>query len=97
MIILFFVLLCCSNFYCEILNDASESRARRDASKCAITMVRLGFVVNGHQFVRGKYPWMVALMLLKDSKPPIYFCGGSLVSSMHVLTGNFNSDFPTMT
>ena len=45
-----------------------------------------GFIVNGKNFKRGEFPWMVA-MLNKLKKSPEFFCAGTLVSTRHVITG----------
>lgn len=42
--------------------------------------------MHGDQFKRGDFPWIVALLYTGFS-PPSYFCGGSLISSRHVVTG----------
>lgn len=45
-----------------------------------------GFIVHGDHFKRGDYPWIVALLYTGFS-PPSYFCGGTLISTKHVVTG----------
>ena len=41
-------------------------------------------MVGGESALEGQFPWQVALV--KDQDPSQQFCGGSLVSSRHVLT-----------
>jgi secreted trypsin-like serine protease len=79
--IILFVLILLSFSSCEAF------RVKRTALSCEIPSVNSGFVVGGNEVVRGSYPWMVALMKLEDNEPPMYFCGGSLISKKHVLTG----------
>jgi hypothetical protein len=43
-----------------------------------------GLVIGGKESARGRFPFIAAL---KHSKTKKYFCGGSLITSQHVLTG----------
>ncbi|XP_030371339.1 serine protease 42 [Scaptodrosophila lebanonensis] len=43
------------------------------------------FIQNGHQFPRGKYPWLAAIYH-KESLTLAFKCGGSLISSSMVIT-----------
>lgn len=43
-----------------------------------------GLVHGGERFIRGAWPWMVALV---DQKTSYYFCSGTFVSEKRVLTG----------
>ena len=45
-----------------------------------------GLIIGGSQVERGKWPWIVALFktVNNDSK---FFCGGTLISNKHVVTG----------
>ena len=47
-------------------------------------------VINGMRFQRGEFSLMVALFFT-DKASPKYFCSGSLVSSNHVVTGEFRT------
>lgn len=38
------------------------------------------------RFMHGDYPWIAALMHAASS-PPAFFCGGTLISSTFVITG----------
>lgn len=53
---------------------------------CGISGKSTGLIVDGSLLNRGRFPWLVALMYVK-SQPPIFFCGGSLISDKHVVTG----------
>lgn len=46
-------------------------------------------IAGGQSFVRGDYPWIVALSFVEGLEKPIYFCGGSLISSTFVISGKF--------
>lgn len=46
-----------------------------------------GLVVNGKNFKRGAYPWMVALFDISDEEKDFYFCVGTYVLERKVLTG----------
>lgn len=59
----------------------------KENSICGIPFIVKGFVVRGNDFDRGSFPWMVALMYSNDDEVPRYFCGGSLISKNHVVTG----------
>lgn len=43
-----------------------------------------GTIVGGEFIKKGEWPWLVALF---ESKSRSYFCGGTLISEKHVLTG----------
>ena len=57
-----------------------------DDKACGIPSQITSLIIRGNDFQRGAWPWMVALMTKKTS-PPSFFCGGVLVSSTKVLTG----------
>jgi secreted trypsin-like serine protease len=60
------------------------------SNECGVAFISEGLIVRGTEFARGSYPWMVALMYTNhDDKPPTYFCGGVLISEVHVLTGEW--------
>lgn len=64
----------------------SGSIQSQDSLNCGTAKRNSGFIVHGDQFKRGDFPWIVALLYTGFS-PPSYFCGGSLISSRHVVTG----------
>lgn len=51
---------------------------------CGTVAFSGGFMVNGTETKRGEWPFLVALHHLESER---FFCGGSLISSQHVLTG----------
>lgn len=53
---------------------------------CGNSVEYRGLIVYGESFPRGTFPWMVALLTNKKD-PLAFFCGGTLVSLKHVVTG----------
>lgn len=49
-------------------------------------------IMRGADFIRGEFPWIVALLKRSDDPEKIdkLFCGGTLVSENVVLTGTLN-------
>lgn len=43
-------------------------------------------IIRGKETVQGQYPFLAALFELVESQRR-FFCGGTLISSNHVLTG----------
>lgn len=69
--------------------DASpkfRSKRASNSERCGTPSQSTSLVINGNDFQRGNWPWMVALML-KTTTTPRLFCGGVLVSANKVLTG----------
>ena len=69
-------------------------------SNCGQNKIKsLGLIHGGDNFVRGKWPWTVALKKksLDQNEPHKYFCSGTLISNTQVVTGkvkkNFSSKF----
>jgi hypothetical protein len=60
---------------------SSMDHLNQDCGKVEFTS---GLIVNGTQTSRGQWPFLVALHHLENE---IFFCGGSLISTRHVLTG----------
>ena len=71
-------------------NNFTLKRLRRNNRECGIPSKSTSLILGGNNFDRGEWPWMVALMK-KTSSSPIFFCGGVLVSSTKVLTGELNT------
>lgn len=69
-------------------NECAITKRQTDTIKqvCGIPQKNTGLIVNGSELKRGRFPWMAALMLI-SRHPPIFFCGGSLISDKHVVTG----------
>lgn len=69
----------------EVLN-----RSLRSVDDCGVPKIKTGLIVQGQSFPRGSYPWIVALMH-QGFKPPRFFCGGTLISNVFVISGIFSS------
>jgi hypothetical protein len=68
--------------------NRSISRFKRNSShRCGIPSQTTSLVIGGSNFQRGSWPWMVALMQKTESTPKL-FCGGVLISSTKILTGD---------
>lgn len=54
--------------------------------KCGkVKISHRGNIVGGQAAAKGEFPWLVAFFY----KGETYFCGGSLISHTHVVTGKF--------
>lgn len=49
-----------------------------------------GIIVRGNESSRGLWPWLVALYYVKDNE---FFCGATLISNRHILTGRTNENY----
>lgn len=54
-------------------------------NECGAINIPKGLAIEGHQTLKGFWPFAVGVYEIKDYK---LFCGGSLISRKHVLTGN---------
>lgn len=74
------------------LNASPQNQGERatNIERCGNPSQSTSLVINGNDFQRGTWPWMVALML-KTASAPKLFCGGVLVSSNKVLTGEIEN------
>lgn len=52
--------------------------------ECGKTFFNFGLVVGGTEIIRGQWPFIAALRLLATKQ---YFCGGTLITKQHVVTG----------
>lgn len=55
-----------------------------NSCECGKTIKTEGRIMNGRYSNRGQWPFMAALFYRRND---IFFCGGSLISARHVLTG----------
>lgn len=53
--------------------------------ECGKVLYSSGFAIGGNQTERGQWPFLVALYNVEYED---FFCGGSLITSKHVLTGD---------
>lgn len=89
MIRLFIILLLNFLVFCECFGARNDLDSATTA--CGVPLLSSGLVVRGQNIKRGSYPWMVALMYVENESNSFYFCGGSLISSNHVLTGEWKN------
>jgi secreted trypsin-like serine protease len=76
-----------STVECQKEFNRSLSRFKRNSSQCGIPSQTTSLVIGGSNFQRGSWPWMVALMQKTEATPKL-FCGGVLISSTKILTGD---------
>lgn len=62
-------------------------RSRRNSDTCGVPKIKFGLIVQGEDFKRGSFPWVVALTNL-DSRPPNFLCSGTIISRNFVISGN---------
>lgn len=67
-------------------SSLNQTRSKRNNDVCGVPTQSSSLVVNGVDFQRGTWPWMVPLMD-RTTSPPKLFCGGVLVTKTKVLTG----------
>jgi hypothetical protein len=80
-----FLFFLSGEFACANKIDLIES-----GKTCGLVHKGSGLIVNGAEFRRGSFPWLVALMYVGDNSPSKFFCGGTLISAKHVLTGKLS-------
>jgi secreted trypsin-like serine protease len=68
-------------FYFWVFIGLSESQSCGDRSGIK------GNIVNGNECQRGDWPWITAFVHVTKNT---YFCGGSLISSTHILSGKID-------
>lgn len=66
---------------CAVLNFIVNSIS---AHQCGELLFSKGFTIRGEAITRGQWPYLVALVNVAENS---FFCGGSLISAKHVLTG----------
>jgi hypothetical protein len=78
---------CAFNEVLSRFRSMSESTPT-DYQECGKSEFTSGLVVTGKRTSRGEWPFLVALYFVE---PENFFCGASLISTQHVLTGDFQS------
>lgn len=58
-------------------------------SVCGKAAGTSSMIRRGQAFARGSFPWLAALKSV-EYNPPKFFCGGSIISSTFVLSGNLS-------
>lgn len=62
----------------------SKKKLANFAYKCGQRQAIRGNIYRGNETVRGTHPWAAALLIKANHA---FFCSGSLISKLHVLTG----------
>jgi Trypsin len=78
---------------CLAINSTATRVKRQSHVVCGVPSQSTSLVIRGNDFQRGTWPWMVALMR-KTESPPKLFCGGVLVTTTKVLTGESAAKTP---
>jgi len=50
-------------------------------------IIEKGEIVQENAIERGAVPWIVALLRTNNRDQPTFFCGGTLITAQHILTG----------
>jgi secreted trypsin-like serine protease len=58
-----------------------------EAQECGNVKYVSGLIYGGTYAQRGQWPWLCAI---HDTTSDEFFCGSTLISKKHVLTGEFN-------
>lgn len=54
--------------------------------QCGEVQVGFGYIVGGNYSEKGQWPWLASLHYRKNNA---YFCGSSIISKKHLLSGEF--------
>lgn len=73
-------------FAIAINANAENYKSPQSIQNCGVRKSGSGLIVWGQNFSRGTFPWIVPLISLKRELPS-YFCGGTIISSTFVLSG----------
>lgn len=86
-IILMLIVFCLvtKNYFISIIH-----RLQRNGNLCGVPVNIVGLIIQGQNFTRGSFPWIVALMQTRSS-PPEFFCAGTLISKTFVISGESSS------
>jgi secreted trypsin-like serine protease len=52
--------------------------------ECGEVQVGVGYIAGGNFSTKGQWPWLASLHYNKNGR---YFCGSSIISKRHLLTG----------
>lgn len=69
----------------DSMDSKSFNRNVLNVDDCGKVSFSSGFVIGGTKSKRGQWPFLVAVFNLETNK---FFCGGNLITSKNVLTGN---------
>lgn len=74
----------------SVVPSRSDVEPISSSIECGKPLVSIDLVVRGKSVVRGAFPWLVAMFTGTSSGPSLdYRCCGNLVSSKHIITGNY--------
>lgn len=68
--------------------DFSSAQFSQEEKLCGRPESGVGLIVRGRDFNRGDFPWAVPLLRARSGETLQFFCGGTLVTLNHVITGN---------
>lgn len=74
------VLLC-------LFSECNSAESYTEAKRCGRPESGVGLIVRGRDFERGDFPWAVPLLRSQNGGTLLFFCGGTLVTLSHVVTG----------
>lgn len=75
------------NFLILALTTYEVSGREMTSIQCGTANFTRELIWYGNKTERGEWPFLTALFKVKEEEENEFFCGGTLVSSKHVLTG----------
>lgn len=76
----------CLCVVCDAIIKSSGTSPEKPRRHCGYPKIGRATVLGGEKFSRGDLPWMVPLFD-KTFEPLKYFCGGTIISTRHILSG----------
>lgn len=76
----------------EVIDSTDLETSQENKNTCGVSQVYTGLIYQGHSFLHGAYPWIVALKKKSPHYLPKFFCGGTIISSNFVLSGKINKN-----
>lgn len=79
----------CLCVVCDAIIKTSKPSFKKPRRRCGSPIVGKGTLYGGAKFSRGDLPWMVPLFDItgKETEPFKYFCGGTIISTRNILSG----------
>ena len=62
----------------------------QEAANCGHKFSGVGYIVGGSKALPNAWPWLTVLLYKPKNK---FFCGGSLISEKHVISGEKLNEF----
>jgi secreted trypsin-like serine protease len=69
---------------CSIFVQINTKLVKESKITCGKRSGVIGNIIDGESLRRGSFPWLVAFRCLSTNQ---FFCGGSLVSDRHIVSG----------